>query len=155
VSVRCNDANKTWNIKGIFTYSGSGESPDTVNSSQPCTVKNTTPNPPNTKITKSKIDKKRKQAKFWFKATGSSTGFQCKLSGKGQKGAFRSCDSPKKYKRLKKGKYTFQVRAVGPGGKDASPAKETFKIKKKHKRHHKHHTHHHHKHHHHGHHHGH
>jgi hypothetical protein len=141
VSARCNDANKQWNLRAKFTYTPSGT--QTVTDSQPCQVKQGPPPPPpapNTQITKAKIDKKRKQAKFTFKATGTSTGFECKLRGKGQKGGFKSCDSPKKYKRLKKGKYTFQVRAVGPGGKDATPAKKTFKIKKK--RHHKHHHHH-------------
>jgi len=29
---------------------------------------------------------------------------------------------------LKPGKYTFEVRAVGPGGPDPSPAKKKFKI---------------------------
>ena len=96
------------------------------------------PNPPNTQITKSKISQKRKKATFRFKAEGSATGFQCQLSGKGQRAGFRGCDSPKTYKHLKPGKYTFQVRAVGPGGKDPSPAKERFKIKRRHHHHHKH-----------------
>ena len=140
VSVRCNDANKQWNTKATFTYSGTGQSPDTVSSSQPCTVKSTNPNPPNTRITKSRISQKRKKATFKFKARGQATGFQCKLRGKGQSHGYRGCDSPKKYKHLKSGKYTFKVRAVGPGGKDPSPAKDRFKIRKKH-HHHKHHHH--------------
>ena len=41
VSVRCNDANRQWNTKATFTYSGTGQSPDTASSSQTCTVKNT------------------------------------------------------------------------------------------------------------------
>ena len=59
-----------------------------------------------------------------------ATGFQCRLKRKGH-GAkdFRKCSSPKTYKHLKAGRYTFTVRANGPGGKDPSPAKKNFKIK--------------------------
>jgi hypothetical protein len=132
VSIRCNDADKQWNIRATFAYSGSGQSPDTVSSSQPCTVKSTSPSPPDTRITKAKINQRRKKATFKFTAVGEATGFQCKLRGKGQKPGFRSCDSPKTYKHLKRGRYTFQVRAVGPGGKDPSPAKKRFKIRRRH-----------------------
>jgi hypothetical protein len=129
VSARCHDANREWNLRTKFTYT-SPSSTQTVNDSQTCQVSQVV-GPPDTKITKSKISQKRKKAKFKFKATGTATGFECKLRGKGHKKGFRSCDSPKKYKHLKKGKYTFKVRAVGPGGKDPSPAKKRFKIKRR------------------------
>jgi hypothetical protein len=35
---RCNDANHTLNIRGIFQYSGTGEPADTANATQQCTV---------------------------------------------------------------------------------------------------------------------
>ncbi len=38
VQGRCFDANKTWNMRTTFVYSGSGEAADTVNSTQHCTV---------------------------------------------------------------------------------------------------------------------
>ncbi len=38
ISARCNDANHILNIRGTFAYSGSGQAPDTVNSTQKCTV---------------------------------------------------------------------------------------------------------------------
>ncbi len=38
VQARCFDGNKTWNYRGIFAYSGSGEATDTVNATQKCTV---------------------------------------------------------------------------------------------------------------------
>jgi hypothetical protein len=38
VSIRCHDKNKTWNTKATFTYSGSGQSADTVSSTQTCRV---------------------------------------------------------------------------------------------------------------------
>jgi len=38
VQGRCADTNKTWNYRGVFAYSGTGEAPDTVNATQACTV---------------------------------------------------------------------------------------------------------------------
>ena len=38
VSARCHDADHTFRIRGKFVYSGSGQAPDTVNSTQKCTV---------------------------------------------------------------------------------------------------------------------
>jgi DNA-binding beta-propeller fold protein YncE len=83
---------------------------------------------PNTKISKAKINSKKHMATFKFKATGSSTGFQCALLKKHKKAKFSQCSSPKTYKRLRRGKYTFEVRAAGAGGVDPTPVKKTFKI---------------------------
>ncbi len=65
-----------------------------------------------------------------FEALGQATGFQCELKRKHahKKAKFKDCVSPKTYKHLKPGKYTFAVRAIGPGGTDASPAKKRFEI---------------------------
>ncbi len=91
------------------------------------------PKAPNTKIIKAKIDNKKGSAKFTLKATGDSTGFQCALAKKPKHGKpklhFKSCHSPKSYKHLKTGHYTFEVRAKDPGGTDKSPAKKQFTIK--------------------------
>ncbi len=38
VQAKCADANKTWNYRGVFAYSGTGEATDTVNATQACTV---------------------------------------------------------------------------------------------------------------------
>jgi hypothetical protein len=84
--------------------------------------------PPDTKITKAKINAKKDVATFKFKASGQSTGFQCALARKHKKAKFKKCSSPKTYKKLKPGKYIFEVRAVGPGGTDPSPAMKKFKI---------------------------
>lgn len=84
--------------------------------------------PPNTKIIKSKIDGERRRASFKFKATGPSTGFRCALVKKHRKSKFEKCSSPKTYKKLKAGKYTFKVQAIGTNGADKSPAKKTFRI---------------------------
>lgn len=83
---------------------------------------------PDTKITKSTISSAKHRASFKFKAVGTPTGFQCALKHGHKKPAFKSCHSPKTYKNLKPGKYTFEVRAVGANGTDATPAKKSFKI---------------------------
>jgi hypothetical protein len=38
VQGRCFDSNKTWNYRGTFAYSGTGQATDTVNATQTCTV---------------------------------------------------------------------------------------------------------------------
>jgi DNA-binding beta-propeller fold protein YncE len=85
--------------------------------------------PPNTKITKTKINSAKRMATFKFKATGGSTGFQCALFKKHKKPKFKKCSSPKTYKQLKPGTYIFGVRAIGAGGPDPTPAKKKFKIR--------------------------
>jgi hypothetical protein len=83
---------------------------------------------PNTKIAKAKINSSKGEATFKFTASGKKTGFQCALVKPRNKAKFKKCSSPKTYKRLKAGKYTFEVRAVGAGGTDRSPAKKKFRI---------------------------
>jgi hypothetical protein len=130
VSARCHDVNKVWNLRTKFTYTNPSGT-QTVNASQTCQVA-AVPPPPNTQITKAKISQRRKKAKFNFRATGNATGFECQLERKRHKlKAFSSCVSPKVYKHLRKGRYTFEVRAVGPGGKDPSPAEKSFKIRRR------------------------
>ncbi|HEY5942699.1 MAG TPA: hypothetical protein VIT89_07560 [Solirubrobacterales bacterium] len=71
---------------------------------------------------------KTKQAKlkvkFGFSSPNVPTAtFQCKLD----KGAYKACKSPKSFK-VKPGRHKFSVRAVGPGGTDATPATFKFKV---------------------------
>jgi hypothetical protein len=73
-----------------------------------------------------KTKKKKAKVKFSFSSDVAGATFQCKLD----KGSFAPCASPKTYK-VKKGKHTFSVEAVGPGGTDATPATFSFKVKKK------------------------
>lgn len=90
------------------------------------------PAAPNTKITKTKINQQRDKATFRFKAVGTATGFQCKLKRahhRKPKAVFRRCSSPKTYRHLKPGRYTFKARAKGPGGTDPTPARKRFRIK--------------------------
>jgi hypothetical protein len=96
----------------------------------------TTFTPPfGTVISTKKIVKKKRKARFDFTAGGHVTGFECALSHskKGKKGKkstvkFSPCSSPKLYKHLKSGRYTFQVRATNANGPDASPATKKFRI---------------------------
>jgi hypothetical protein len=53
-----------------------------------------------------------------------------KKKKKRKKPKFASCSSPKSYKKLKKGPYTFRVRARNILGVDATPAVRKFKIKR-------------------------
>lgn len=84
------------------------------------------PKPPNTKIVKGPAGKTKKTTvAFKFRAVGSVSRFECKLD----KGKFKKCRSPKKYKKLKPGKHVFKVRAVGPTGRvDPTPAKRKFTV---------------------------
>jgi hypothetical protein len=88
--------------------------------------------PYGTVISKKKIDKRKHTAKFRFSASGSVAGFECALGrskkGKKPKLSFRACSSPKRYKHLKGGRYTFAVRATNSHGPDPNPAKKKFRI---------------------------
>jgi hypothetical protein len=46
-----------------------------------------------------------------------------------RKPRFKKCRSPKAYRHLRAGKYTFEVRALSSAGFDPTPAKSRFKIR--------------------------
>ena len=86
------------------------------------------------RITKAKISSKHHTAKFSFKAIGTASGFQCALAKKRMgkhkttpKPKYRFCRSPKTYKHLKRGRYTFYVRALSAGA-PGTVASKNFKI---------------------------
>jgi hypothetical protein len=86
---------------------------------------------PSTRITQHKILKDVGTARFGFAADGPVKGFGCALVRPHQsasKPSFSSCLSPKVYKHLKPGSYTFLVRASNAAGFDRSPAKFKFTI---------------------------
>jgi hypothetical protein len=89
---------------------------------------------PDTRIETASISSKSGTAAFEFDATGTGTasGFWCELRrAKTRKTTgLRDCGSPKTYNHLKPGRYTFEVRAIGPGGTDPTPAKTSFRIKR-------------------------
>lgn len=73
---------------------------------------------PVVKITKTRIDQKKRTASFSFTATG-ATGFRCALTKQARnhsKPSFSRCASPKTYKHLKAGHYTFRVKAHNHNG---------------------------------------
>ena len=85
-------------------------------------------------ITKASINVKKHRARFSFRASG-GTGFQCAIvhraprrkNGKKKGPSFARCGSPKTYKKLKHGKYTFEVRVLSNAGPGPA-AKKSFKI---------------------------
>jgi hypothetical protein len=84
--------------------------------------------PPDTKIVKGPPKKTHKTTvKFKFTSTEGGSTFQCKLDRK----PFKTCSSPKKYKKLKPGKHLFKVRAIDKAGNvDPTPAKRKFTVLK-------------------------
>jgi hypothetical protein len=90
--------------------------------------------PYGTKINKVNINEKKQTVTLRFTAAGTVTGFQCELIKPKEKGKtapkpkFTPCSSPKTYKHLKPGRYTFKVRAVNSAGPDPRPAVKKFKL---------------------------
>jgi fibronectin-binding autotransporter adhesin len=97
----------------------------------PPTQPKVTPVPvPDTKLgarpaAKVKTKKAKARVRFSFSSDVAGATFQCKLD----RAAYRACASPRSYK-VKPGKHTFSVRAVGPGGTDPTPATFKFKVVK-------------------------
>ncbi len=83
---------------------------------------------PKTRITMAPGSKTRKRTLvFRFKDTtgGYGTTFKCKLDRR----AWKTCHSPAKYKGVKMGRHTFQVKAVdGAGNVEAKPVKRRVKV---------------------------
>jgi subtilisin-like proprotein convertase family protein len=84
---------------------------------------------PDTTITQQPKDKTKKtSATFAFASTEPGSTFQCAVDGQSLK---VPCTSPYTAK-VKKGKHTFQVRAVDSAGNaDSTPASDAWKVKKK------------------------
>ncbi|MEA2487977.1 MAG: hypothetical protein QOF16_1631 [Actinomycetota bacterium] len=87
---------------------------------------------PDTTITKTTIKRTKHRAGFTFEAVGTASGFECALKKikNGTVGTltFSACTSPKTYRKLKVGRYIFEVRAFSSGGTDPTPATKRFKI---------------------------
>jgi hypothetical protein len=143
-----------------FSGGCTGTAPCQVRMDEDKSVTATFGPPTGTSITEAKITQGRKakkkakastrpkptaKARFTFTAPGAVTGFQCMLvkpkpkpkpkkkarhSRKKAKPKFSTCSSPKQYKKLRKGSYTFKVRAQNILGVDAKPAVRKFKIKR-------------------------
>lgn len=75
----------------------------------------------------------KRRVKFKFRADEPGATFECALQGPGGVGDlladFEPCSSPKRYKRLEPGSYTFRVRAIDAAGNaDQTPAKFDFRL---------------------------
>lgn len=81
---------------------------------------------PQTEILKGPKGKVAKSTvRFKFRSSEKGSSFRCKLD----RGPYRVCKSPKRYKNLKPGKHVFKVRAVDRAGNiDPTAAKRKFKI---------------------------
>ncbi len=111
--------------------------PEPTATPQPTAIPQPTPEPSparpsaarviDTKLVKAKIKRGKRTATFTFANVNGARRFQCALTKKAKKrkkARFASCASPKTYKKLARGAYTFRVRTVG----DATPATRRFKI---------------------------
>jgi hypothetical protein len=83
---------------------------------------------PNTRIVRGPPRRTRaRSATFRFRSTEPGSRFRCKLDKK----AWRSCRSPKTYRRLRPGLHRFRVRAVdGAGNVDGSPAARKWRVRR-------------------------
>jgi hypothetical protein len=95
-----------------------------------------TPPAPNTLLTAETIDPRIAGASFRFRASGSSTHFECALVRKPlarrattPAPAYAACRTPVTFTHLTPAAYVFYVRAIGLGGPDRTPAKYAFAIR--------------------------
>ena len=88
------------------------------------TPKPAAPSAPDTTITKGPKKTRKTRPKFKFTSSDPAATFQCKLD----KGKFAPCASPFKTPKLRPGKHKLQVRAVGAGGTDPTPAVRKFRV---------------------------
>ena len=90
----------------------------------------TIPGPPETMLTRARVNPRRKKVRFGFEATGSASGFLCKLNRPHRPArTLKDCSSPKVFKHIGPGRYLFLVRAFGPGGLDPTPARKRLTIR--------------------------
>lgn len=113
------------------------DSPSALAPALPPVVTSPSPTPrtprvarPNTRLLRSKLDARRRTATFTFKATGRATSYRCALTALHKKATFKRCRSPMTFRRLRPGRYTFAVAAVGPGGADATPATKKVTVRR-------------------------
>jgi hypothetical protein len=65
-----------------------------------------------------------RMATFRFRSDPRGAEFECKLD----RGPFKLCASPKRYKGLRVGRHKFKVRAFNSAGRDPIPATRTFRV---------------------------
>jgi len=116
-------------VKVVVRDSAGNET--TVEAAVDVKAASTPPVPPDTKITKKPARKtKKKMATFRFVSSLPGSRFECRLD----KAGWTDCRSPKKVKKLKRGKHVFRVRAIKGDLIDRTPASYTWTVKKKKRR---------------------
>jgi hypothetical protein len=105
--------------------------PDPSPTPDPDTSTDPTPGPKDATAPQTTIGKRphdalvRTTAVYGFSSDESGSRFECKFD----RGSYRDCKAPKRYRRLDPGKHVFRVRAIDAAGNvDASPAKDSFRI---------------------------
>jgi len=82
---------------------------------------------PRTSLRKARINHAKRKATFTFGSGEAGSRFLCKLD----KQRFKPCTSPKTYKKLKRGKHVFRVKARDrAGNQDKTPIVRRFRIKR-------------------------
>ena len=84
--------------------------------------------PPDTMLTRAKMNPARHKVRFEFQGTGEVTGFKCTLERPQGPTSVKRCDSPRIYRHLQPGQYLFEVHAFGPGGRDPTPTEKQLTI---------------------------
>jgi Big-like domain-containing protein len=115
----------TDNFKYSGTARGSSGAPATVTLTITAAPKVVDRKAPNTKLTAGpKVKTRLRGALFRFRSTEARSTFQCKLD----KTSWQRCKSPKRYRRVKVGRHTFQVRAMDRAGNvDPTPARKRWR----------------------------
>ncbi len=85
--------------------------------------------PPDTQITRAKMNPAHHKARFEFQAIGKASGFQCRLVRPHKPALVGACASPIAYKHLQPGRYLFAVSAYGPAGADLTAAEKRLTIR--------------------------
>ena len=83
---------------------------------------------PATVLSAAKLTAKGRSASFRFTSAGVALEYQCALRQGSHAATFSRCLGSKSYARLRPGHYTFEVRAMGPGGADKTPAHHAFTV---------------------------
>jgi hypothetical protein len=82
---------------------------------------------PRTLLRRTQINHAKRKATFRFASGEAGSGFRCKLDKK----KYKPCTSPKTYKKLKRGKHVFRVKARDRAGNvDKTPMVKRFRIKR-------------------------
>ena len=82
---------------------------------------------PRTLLRRARINQAKRKATFRFGSGERGSKFVCKLDKK----KYKPCTSPKTYKKLKRGKHVFRVKARDRAGNvDRTPMVKRFKIKR-------------------------